>query len=176
MDISYKAIEERALGILAAARVDQLPIELDSVADYLNVDVAYEDLDDNVSGFLKASSDRVVAVINSKHHRNRKRFTLAHELGHYVLHAENAVSDVLHINQPQVYHRDTHSSEGIIRQEIEANRFASALLMPKHLLDDLLETHTDLLGDSNIDSLAKDIGVSVQALSFRLSNLGYEII
>ena len=60
-------------------------------------------------------------------------------------------------------------------EEREANLFAAELLMPAAFLkEDLLGKDVDLIGDSAfLQRLAKKYDVSVQALTFRLANLGY---
>jgi len=71
--------------------------------------------------------------------------------------------------------RDPQSAKGEDNDEREANLFAAEFLMPaKFLTDDLKGKTLDLLGDSEfLVKLAKKYKVSVQALTFRLANLGY---
>ena len=109
-----------------------------------------------ISGLLK-KEDGVIGV-NQAHHPLRQRFTIAHELGHFLLghglgeeHQEETVDDVF--DKPRPIER-------------EANRFASALLMPeawvkKHVKKDGME----------IEQLAKAFGVSKQAATIRLLEL-----
>src|SRR3954470_4270018 len=71
---------------------------------------------------------RYIIGINSSHPETRKRFTIAHEMGHLVLHQ----LDQVHVDkQFLVKLRDDISSQAIDPHEIEANAFAAALLMPE---------------------------------------------
>ena len=47
----------------------------------LRIRVEHEDLENDVSGFLVIKEGRSVIVLNKNHPLNRKRFTLAHEIG-----------------------------------------------------------------------------------------------
>jgi Zn-dependent peptidase ImmA (M78 family) len=65
------------------------------------------------------------------------------------------------------------SSEGTSQQEIEANAFAAALLMPEAELKRLLDDHpVDAFDEMSVRRLAARLGVSAQALTIRLTRLG----
>ena len=137
-----------------------------------------EEADDDLSGFLLQDGGNAIIGVNANHHDNRQRFTIAHEIGHFVLHAR----EKLHVDRRdralQLKHRDELSSAGIIVEEKEANLFAAELLMPARFLEkDVAELEpTDLLDEgssSALSQLAERYGVSQQALTFRLANLGY---
>jgi len=71
-----------------------------------------------------------------------------------------------------VINRDTSSSEGTTREEVEANQFAAELLMPvRFLLRDIRTSDFDLESDDGVQSLAKKYGVSVSAMSYRVANV-----
>lgn len=168
-------IEAKANIILRKAGLYLAPIDVVAVANYLGVDIEYDELDGDVSGFLSVDPRRAVAVINERHHPNRQRFTIAHELGHFILHA-NAQDGLFIDKKYAVHHRDHKSSLGTIEKEREANLFASALLMPKRVVQELLEdVGVDFFDEFETHSLARRLGVSDQALGFRLARLGYEV-
>jgi len=88
----------------------------------------------------------------------RDNFTIAHELGHYFLHADlNATSSNKYIYFNR-YGSDT--------KEAQANRFAASLLMPK---DEFKQKHTEYNGD--ITLLSGYFGVSSPAVTVRKSCL-----
>ena len=103
----------------------------------------------------------------------RQRFTIAHELGHLLLHERSQV----HVDREfRVRLRSGVSREGTDRDEMEANRFAAELLMPIGFLRaDLEEWELDLADDRQLRALARRYGVSTQSLAIRLNNLGYSI-
>jgi Zn-dependent peptidase ImmA (M78 family) len=85
--------------------------------------------------------------------------------------------EVVHIDRDSVFHvrrRDSESAKGTDPDEREANAFAAELLMPESFLRTDLE-NVGALDDSAISHLASRYGVSSQALTFRLANLGYRI-
>ena len=110
-----------------------------------------------------------VIAINPSQHPNRQRFTLAHELGHYFCHYEESMERV--DGDFRVHWRDQESSTGTKWEEIEANRFAAALLIPEHMLRDDVEVFRVIDQDS-ISRLATLYKVSRLAMQLRLINLG----
>jgi Zn-dependent peptidase ImmA (M78 family) len=88
------------------------------------------------------------------------RFIVAHELGHLVLAHADAVRD------PAA----SFSASTADRREVEANDFATALLMPAEWLDLLIRRGKDT---PRISSLARKFGVSEVAMQYRLEELGW---
>jgi Zn-dependent peptidase ImmA (M78 family) len=96
---------------------------------------------------------------------------LAHEIGHFFLHQgeEVIVDRAFRVNL-----RNSEAAKAESPEEIEANYFAAELLMPtKFLLEDLEGKAIDIEGDDDIRELSSRYQVSSQALSYRLTNLGY---
>ena len=60
-------------------------VDLDKIAEDSGIDITYEDLPSNESGYLICSSGKYIIGVNRKHNKKRQRFTIAHELGHYFL-------------------------------------------------------------------------------------------
>ena len=99
---------------------------------------------------------------------NRKRFTLAHELGHYVYRMERGHFDDQEIDH--VDHRNQDSRKGNDAEEISANRFAASLLMPKDKVLHLCESNVDVY------ALSKFFEVSTSAMKYRLNTLEIECV
>lgn len=170
-------IEKITEGLIRDTGISKFPVDLEKIANFLNIQISYDDLDDDVSGFLVAErQNKAIAVINKAHHLNRQRFTIAHEIGHFKLHVQSANEETIFVDKKYSFHRDASSSLGIYKQEREANAFASNLLMPEHMVEEaIMELNLYALDDSDMSILAKKIGVSEQALGFRLESLGYQI-
>jgi Zn-dependent peptidase ImmA (M78 family) len=170
-------IEKITEDLIREIGISTFPIDLEKIANHLNIQIVYDDLEDDVSGFLVAErQDKAVAVINTSHHPNRQRFTIAHEIGHFKLHVQSANEETIFVDKKYSFHRDTNSSLGIYDQERDANAFASNLLMPEHMVAAAIaEMNLYTLDDNHMPILAKKIGVSEQALGFRLQSLGYQI-
>ncbi len=130
------------------------PIDPILVAKAMGLEVFTASLPRDVSGqiFYKKK-----IFIEQTDYITRQVFSVAHELGHYVLHNDGTS----HISL-----RDTTSSQGIDTKEIEANFFAANLLMPQ---DEVLR----LVGlKFTLDSMASYFNVSPIAMQYRLENLG----
>jgi Zn-dependent peptidase ImmA (M78 family) len=174
MAIRRKHIRMLVEHLLDAHKIETTPIPINELARNLDIEIKYEPAEDSLSGFLLRDLNHHKAIIgvNKGHASNRQRFTIAHELGHFLLHQQ----EQLHVDrQFQIHLRDQTSSKGKVEEEKEANLFAAELLMPvKYIQEELAEIESlDLEDDSIIASLAKKYEVSTQAMAFRLAYLGY---
>ncbi len=177
MAVRRKQIRETVQTLLAKHNIKAAPVPIQKIAKSLGISLNLEDVDDDLSGFLYRDEKRSKVIIgaNKSHHANRQRFTIAHELGHFFLHE----GELVHLDSgPSAFKinlRDTESTKGEDNDEKEANFFAAELLMPAEFLTrDLEGQDLDLLGDNDfLEKLARKYEVSVQALTFRLANLGY---
>jgi Zn-dependent peptidase ImmA (M78 family) len=151
---------------------DEVPVPVDRIAAGLGVPIVEESLERNVSGLLLRKPGRGAAIgVNGAHAYVRQRFTIAHELGHLLLHpGRELILDHVRVNL-----RDDVSSLGTDKEEREANAFAAELLMPAAELKAEIQ-HLAERGqtpDSRfVSDLAIGFGVSEQAMEFRLVNLG----
>lgn len=143
-------------------------VDVRAIAGLLGIEIRENPLGD-VSGLLFREGKQVIIGVNLEHHPNRKRFTIAHEIGHHQLHSHNP----LYVDKGfAVRRRDQRSSEAVDIEEIEANAFAAELLMPARMLEK--EPELQKVGidqEQGIPALAKRYGVSEQAMTFRLINL-----
>jgi len=165
-------IEKHAEKILRDTRAWQAPVPIDVVAQRLGLKTEESVLGDDISGLLVVERGRGAIGYNSAHARVRQRFTIAHELGHYVLHVGTSTQSRLFIDR-YVAFRDDESSAGSDREEVEANAFGAALLMPGPLVRAEIRQHDlDLDDEDDLTALAKRFHVSSSAMSYRLVNLG----
>ena len=179
MPLASRAVRT-ALNVLATEQVERAPVPIDEIAGKF-AHVMYYKLPDDVSGMLlplpkEAAKHKWSIVVNVDHAEVRQRFTIAHELGHLLMHRYTTPhADGRFV----VRFRDAKSATGSDREEIEANQFAAELLMPESLvLKDATHFGLDLGGDSDARSdaaalarLARRFRVSVQAMSLRVANL-----
>jgi len=149
---------------------DALPVPVESIAeDLLGLRIAESDTL-AVSGLLVP--DRREIWLNAEETRQsagRRRFTIAHELGHWVC-------QVLEGRWQPVYCRvaDVQADVGAgpVRPstnpplEREANVFAAELLMPEPTVRDEF-SRTD-----SVETMAAGFGVSAEAMHWRLYNFG----
>ena len=117
---------------------------------------------------LVRNGRRAVIGVNWGHHANRQRFSIAHEIAHYVLHQGDTYIDKGY----RINFRDLEAGSGTKREEVEANAFAAGLLMPSEWVRDAFEPQPfDLNDDDGIRMLAKQFAVSTQAMMYRLITL-----
>lgn len=162
-------IERKAKTLLKKYNFNKVPIDIESLAQKIGINVYKEILPDDISGILDLRNIPII-MINKEHHINRQRFSIAHELGHFFLNRPVGV----HVDK-QTYFRNSNSAKGLDEIEIDANRFAAEILMPTDLVENLLNKYSDLI-DSNDDviyELSKIFIVSTTSMSFKLINMGY---
>lgn len=167
---SVEDIRQEAAKLLQRYGVSQAPVDVEQIARLEKIDVRYSPFDgDAMSGALYRMDKVAIIAVNSLNHPNRRRFTIAHELGHYFLH-----NDALHVDRCfSVKHRNETSSLAVDPDEIEANRFAAEILMPYDLICADLKSMPgfDFENDDTISELANKYKVSAQAMSFRVNTV-----
>ena len=140
---------------------DNPAVDVEAIAKSLNINIVPFPFPENISGAFFKKDEKLFLGVNQEEADVRKRFTMAHEIGHYLLHP----SDALHYDGPDVvYFRSANISKP---EEVEANYFAAELLMPEERLTKCLD-----LGVQSISELARRFRVSEQAMTYRLTNLG----
>lgn len=140
--------------------IEIVPLDLSKLGEKLGIKIEFLPMKDDISGMLykEEDSDQWHINANKNHHKNRQRYTIAHELGHYFLHKH------LHTRfEDVIYFRGGEPS----KEEWQANEFASNILMPEQELREYVRK-----GIVEIDDLAEKFQVSTLALRIRAKNLG----
>lgn len=135
------------------------PIHVIPLAEKLGINVYKAPWPRSVSGKIQRDQKRggesgYAIFVNQSHTEKRRRFTIAHEIAHFVLH-EHLIGDGL-------YDDALYRSGLTNKEETEANRLAADILMPRRLL-----TEFSFVGD-DVESLARQFNVSEHAMSIRL--------
>ena len=173
MEASRKrVIADRAQELLQSNKVTEPPVPVVQLVRKLGVRLRFSPLDSELSGIIYIKNDRPIIGVNALHHPNRRRFTIAHECGHLILHKAQITKEV-HVDKAfPMLMRDSVSAAGVDEMEIEANLFAAKLLMPESFLTDALGNEPfDIDDESAVSALAKSFKVSSSAMRFRLGNL-----
>lgn len=170
MTANPEKAREAARTILREFGVKGAPVPVERIIKARGVVLQYAPLEEDLSGMAFIKDGIGIIGVNALHHPNRQRFTAAHELGHHVLHAPE-IQKTVHVDKGfRVLLRDDVSSQGIDPLEIDANAFASELLMPRDLLASALDASgLDIEDDAGIEALAKKFRVSASAMRFRLA-------
>lgn len=167
-------IERKADEIRGQADWEGIPVDPFAIATRLGIDVLLGSFqDDSVEGVLRTQEGRPQILVRVASRLDRQKFTVAHELGHFVLHwpnvpepredQENFVDDDL-----LLYRRgsdQTSLSQSDRDKEVQANMFAAALLMPASAVT----AHSRTSRSARV--LAKQFGVSELAMRYRINEL-----
>ena len=146
-------------------------IDLVKLSDSLGIEVIAESRNDDKNGYITYDNNVFTIFVNANHGNSRRRFSIAHELAHYVLH-----SDIVK-EKKQVDRNGACSLEK--EKEVEANKLAAKILMPDILVKDYLST-LGIIESSEINreivlKVAKRFSVSEMAAILKLEDLSYFI-
>jgi Zn-dependent peptidase ImmA (M78 family) len=147
------------------ACLTRYPVRLGEVANNLGIKVLLATLPRGTSGTIGQENGEFVIRINRHEAKHRQRFTLAHEIAHFLLHRDRIIAEggwseniLLRSGQPE-------------RIEYEANRLASDIVIPSDLLAEALEGYGRPITSEVIEDLAQKFGVSVAAMEIKLQML-----
>jgi Zn-dependent peptidase ImmA (M78 family) len=138
-----------------------LPVDPVILAVKLGIKVKISFLPSDVSGETSIPyMGNPEISLNKNDELTRNRFACAHGIGHYI-HSRNSTNfDLLFVD-----YRSTLMNLDNTPEEVYCNQFASALLMPAHIVQSFWKEYVSL------DNMAKIFGTSVKALESRLLNL-----
>ena len=168
-DISHQSeissVDERftvdQLLVLAMGHeIDTSPLDVKALLSVLGIRFLSVPMSDDISGMLSLADNGKdwVVKVNALHHLNRQRFTIAHEIAHFSQHRFQQ-AEFKDLN----FFRNGKSNP----MEVEANRFASELLMPESAFRDKVKVFS-----GSIEEIAQYFKVSTLAVRVRAKNLG----
>lgn len=171
MAIINPNIEAAAQRLLDAHTMNEIPVPVEEIAKRMGIKVLAFDLGSDVSGVLHIKDDSASIGYNPNESRVRQRFTIAHELGHFILHKN--LEKIFVDNESYFVVKLRSNVSGDFKQESEANAFAAALLMPKVFIQKEVKNSKgfDLSDNGMIVELARKFEVSIPAMSYRILNL-----
>lgn len=107
---------------------NEAPVPVVTLAKSLGIKVFKNDgFPNNLSGLIKLDGENTYSIhVNGNHPHTRQRFTIAHEIAHFILHRDK-IGDG--IKDDYLYRSGMTTAE-----EREANRLAAEILMPEHLM------------------------------------------
>ena len=173
-----KAILE-AYRLLEVNKVTEPHVPIKEIAKKLLIEVIPYFVGDNVSGILISKGDNATIGYNPNDPDVRQRFTIAHELGHYILHRkEKITSEQLFVDRDFIvkYRSTSKYTDSELLQEQQANAFAAAILMPERLIrKELRKKDYETLNEAQvIGKLADVFKVSEIAMTYKMTNLNIE--
>lgn len=167
--VRYAKIRAEVDRLIARYQILSSPVPVEKIARGEGLSIVKQSLERDIDGFLLRSKGMIFIGVNEFHAKTRQRFTIAHELGHALLHE----GEELHVDRGfRINYRDAESSLATNIEEIESNTFAAWLLMPAQFLaPQVRSSHLDIEDDQAVVSLARRYDVSAQAMTHRLVNL-----
>jgi len=166
---SARLLRRQVTRILEQCKVKGPAVPVAKIARQLGAEIRFVPYEGELAGmFARYSDGKAVIGINSKLPKSRQRYTIAHELGHFVLHDLD-----MHIDRDfRTPGKDKDVDKINEELETEANRFAAELLMPYDMLMPELEQHgIDMEHLDEVGTLAKRYDVSTQAMMRRIASL-----
>ncbi len=140
------------------------PIKLGAIAKDLGITVKRSTLKAGISGQIKETEGVVNIKINRHDSKERQRFTLAHEIAHFLLHKDEIKGGI----EDTVLFRSSLSN----KLEVEANKLAADIVMPFSLIhEEVFPQDTRL--EVKIERIAFLSGLSIPAIEIRLGKKGF---
>jgi Zn-dependent peptidase ImmA (M78 family) len=153
----FKKAEQKALELLEYLGYKKPPVNPIQICEELEIKISFREFNTEetkkIAGFFYAEENSI--CVNAEDSIPRQFFTIAHELGHKVLHEEWLKSS----DYKMLYRTSNQLTDPI---EQEANAFAANLLIPKFMIDEYYTYGVDR------DDLAKIFCVSKEFLENRI--------
>lgn len=160
---TIKNIEIEARKLLTKFEITGVPIQVDDIAKKMGIQISYAPSDEYSGMLIRKEGEQALMGVNSNESKNRMRFTIAHEIAHYIFDKKTAVS---------IDYRNNGSTLDKSLEEKRADLFAANLLMPKKWLQlDIEKISREDFSKDQIAELARKYGVSSEAMTYRLVNL-----
>jgi Zn-dependent peptidase ImmA (M78 family) len=140
------------------------PIKLGAIAKELGIKVQSSTLKAGISGQIKETEGVVNIKINRHDSKERQRFTLAHEIAHFLLHKDEIKGGI----EDTVLFRSNLSN----KLEIEANKLAADIVMPISLIKEIIFPQ-DTRFEVKVERIASMSGLSIPAIEIRLGKKGF---
>ena len=144
------------------------PVNIEGLIEALGIKLERKgNLHPEIAGQIEAEGSGYKISVNRNDSYFRRRFTMAHELAHFLLHSDligTGVDDTVAYRSTNI--GEFHNTKITSRHEAEANRMAAYILMPPKLVR---AVHSEVGGD--LAKLAMRFQVSKEAMGYRLQGL-----
>ena len=166
--LDVKEIQRRVHALLEQNDIVRPPVPVEQIVENIGLEIRYGPFEGDLSGAFVRDKDETFIGVNSKDALTRQRFTIAHELAHFLYHKDINV----HVDKGfQIIPRNGRSAQGIDPHEMVANRFAAELLIPTEFLARDIR-RLKAVNRGTLDALAKRYKASGRAMRIRLGNFG----
>ena len=142
----------------------EFPVKVGAIAKEFGITVKKSTLNAGFSGEIKKQGGNEVIIRVNRHDvKERQRFTLAHEIAHFLLHEDRIGDGII----DDILYRSNLSDV----MEAQANRLAADIVMPLVLIKKSLEEMNGLKIEQKIEKLAKQAELSTTAIKIRLERI-----
>lgn len=145
---------------LIASFHGDFPVKVGALAKSFGISVKSSTLNAGISGEIKQEGGNYVIRVNRHDVKARQRFTLAHEIAHFLLHKESIGDGIV----DDILYRSSLSDS----MEAQANRLAADILMPMSFVNKKLTELSQYREEEQIEKVASLLEVSITALKYRL--------
>ena len=170
MQIRKQIIHRTCRTLLKRYGFEKPPVNVKGIAEAEGIKIGKTVLPETLGGFIhRRVDDSTLMVVNSilDPYPERQRWVIAHELGHFLLHAGRY--HVTLAAEKFFKRHDSESFSGFNPEEIEANQFAAELLMPEDMVHEMALSE----GTIDLEKMAATFDVEERMLKMRLGALGY---
>lgn len=151
----------------------EIPIPIEKVPSMLGgklKECRESDMNNMEAMIQKSGKESFIIYISDSKPINRKRFSIAHELGHLFLHMGYLIRPELW-EQEDEYKDSIYYRYGYNKEELEANEFAGAFLMPEKKFRAVAKQHLEK-GYYDLEAISTYFKVSTEAVKIRGRQLG----
>lgn len=167
------AARNRAKKLISDYGIDDSSILVEHLADLcfdLKATIQYQKLDGAEARLVAGDGKGVITINSTEPMIERQRFSIGHELGHFLLHCKNAAE----FNCSRKDMRDWFANQQANSQEVEANEFSIELLIPEVLAKPFIDS--EKTGIEVIESIAEKYKMSRSASALRYVELSSEAV
>jgi Zn-dependent peptidase ImmA (M78 family) len=148
-------------------------VDIIKIATELGIDVyGVEDKIEDAEIVYDENTGKFSINVNNSQVFTRQRFSVAHELAHYILHKDD-------IKEEKAIARHDKSDIGYDNREKEADDLAAELLLPEEALNDYISQlkidKSSLINESTVRDISSKFKLSLTMVIVRLRKLGFQI-
>jgi len=159
MSKEWLMLEEHERKVINSFQND-FPVKVGSLAKSLGLQVKSSTLSAGISGEIRCENGHYIIRVNRHDVKARQRFTLAHEIAHFLLHKDQIGDGIV----DDILYRSTLSDT----MEAQANRLAADILMPMFYVNKKMSELNEYREEERIERIALSLEVSITALKYRL--------
>lgn len=154
----------RAIKLLEEIGMDEITdIPMDIFVSALGATLIKEPLDRCDGKIIRGHKKTLIKINSNIPYEERIRFSIAHEIGHFLLHKKLEVHNETHNTLTWFKDAENQAQMGI--QELEANEFASELLMPKKLF--IKECKGEPFSPQLLERISKRFKTSITSIVYK---------